>query len=1134
MTTAPAITATTGSDTPRQPTPTRPAPLILDGGPGTGRSAALVASALALLPATASSATVAEEVLVVTATEAAAADLRERLAAAGAVADRHPDLVATVADLAAQLLADHDAGTGWPGRTDRLDAAADRADFEARWAPFFDRLLDDPDAERALVLGFSLGLRPADLAAVAWELRARWERLDTDGPNRPAGADGSGHGPRGHDPDPLRADTGPVLAALDEAVAAVAVCTDDDDRLARHLRLLGEARSRLAAVTDDDVAGLELLVGLPSFRSARGRRQNWAGRIGEVRAACARAERVRGGLLDRVRRAVVADVLRRLAAFTVAEARERRRLGRLTDHDVLVHARRVLENGSAASGPPWRPHHLLVDDLEAAEPAARELVRCLIAAGAAGTDPGGRPGLVLSTDTGLAPPGAARRRLTANRRSAPGIVAFANVVADRILAPSPDDPVSAPPRLEPARVTEEEAAAGPAAVQLSLAGMAPVAPPGPLRTVGNDASEPTPVVTVGGAVAGPGSERARRTLEDAAAAARLAVEEGWPVTASDGTRRPARWSDVAVVVPGPAVLGAAEDACEAGAVPYALADTSLLWATDEVRDVLAVLRAVLDPADAVAVLGALRTPGLACGDDDLVTWQAAGGTWDPGGAVPAGTEDHPVAQAMAVLDRLGRRRWWLAPAGLVAETIDELHGFELSLARPRCRDGCARWRWLCGQARLFDETRGEDLRCFLAWAGHHLPGGAASTAAPVPVTGGAVRLLTPGAATGAGFPVVVVAGVDPDPGAVTPPAVLWTAAGHPEIGIGAFRSAGFERADRRRRRARALEQRHLLHRTLLRAEDHLVVCLHHDPRRAAAGTLGAGAPSAADPTGGSLAAALSEACAEHLSLWRPLRRPPSPGAGAPVAPVEAARAAPADGGDADPVDAGTGTDLSFDAGRARRLAAARRQDTTPPAPPTPVEAALHTTLAAVDLATGADVRGRPVDEVARIEVLRRRLPPSAAGAVAAAARRVLRSPVVAGAAGRRHWRAVAVTGRRRPGVVEGTVDLVVEEDDGLVVVGYRAERHPTDDAAEAARLAELGELAAVLASATGRPVVDAVLVSAGDGDGAGDAVETNTAVASPQPSAAPGSSSASGSDPSSSSQPRARSRGRRGPLHSGA
>ncbi len=161
-----------------------------------------------------------------------------------------------------------------------------------------------------------------------------------------------------------------------------------------------------------------------------------------------------------------------------------------------------------------------------------------------------------------------------------------------------------------------------------------------------------------------------------------------------------------MLLPARTALAALEEAFEDARLPYRLEGVALLWGSDEVRDVLAVLHAADDPVDRVAVLGALRSPGLACGDDDLVTWHQARGTWDPRDRAPEGLEAHPVAVAMAVLARLHHERWWREPSAMVALAFDELRSFELCLAYHRPRDHWQRLRWLMDQARLFDEIGG--------------------------------------------------------------------------------------------------------------------------------------------------------------------------------------------------------------------------------------------------------------------------------------------------------------------------------------------------------------------------------------------------------------------------------------------
>jgi ATP-dependent helicase/nuclease subunit A len=47
---------------------------------------------------------------------------------------------------------------------------------------------------------------------------------------------------------------------------------------------------------------------------------------------------------------------------------------------------------------------------------------------------------------------------------------------------------------------------------------------------------------------------------------------------------------------------------------------SLVVFTQEVRDLVACLRAIDDPSDEVALVAALRSPAYACSDVDLLRW----------------------------------------------------------------------------------------------------------------------------------------------------------------------------------------------------------------------------------------------------------------------------------------------------------------------------------------------------------------------------------------------------------------------------------------------------------------------------------------------------------------------------------
>ncbi len=224
-------------------------------GAGTGKTTALVNRIMELVR---SGRATLREIAAITFTEAAAAELRQRIRDEDRRCrpSEHPDearlvaarqevdeaAICTLHAFAQRILVEHCVAAGIPPGFEVLDETAERADFDARFERFADTLLADPDAEPALVQGFSIGLTHDDLVEIARALHRHWDRLEDGGlvvleqhaaGSRGVAGDRPSTGARRH-----RRGVGHVAGW----------CTDDRDRLKEHLDALAVVRAAVGIV----------------------------------------------------------------------------------------------------------------------------------------------------------------------------------------------------------------------------------------------------------------------------------------------------------------------------------------------------------------------------------------------------------------------------------------------------------------------------------------------------------------------------------------------------------------------------------------------------------------------------------------------------------------------------------------------------------------------------------------------------------------------------------------------------------------------------------------------------------------------------------------------------------------------
>jgi ATP-dependent helicase/nuclease subunit A len=1047
---------------------------FVEAGAGTGKTTVLIDRIVKLIT---SGAAGMDQIAAITFTEAAAAELRDRLAqkfeelATGAPDDLvgaaidalDAAAVTTLHGFARKLLAEQPFVVGLPPLFDVADASASRVAFDERWERLVTDLLENPTFEDLVVRALGCGMTWKNLRAAALECEENWDRLT------PSVAVGT--------PAPS-IDATPVLALLAEAADLVTQCADPSDRLAVHLVETTTASNALIGRATDEIDLLQILATGPKLTAGNaGAQANWARTAAglsckqRVHDLLNQAEDERTAIVDRTGQWVLQSLFSLLVTFTLGAAEERRHSGHLSFHDLLVLARELVRDQPGARAELHQRYtHILIDEFQDTDPIQAEVAMYL----AAGPDVIGDGGEKWS-DLAV-PPGrlffvgdpkqsiyrfrradidlfnrirddvvGQAEQLTTNFRSRPQIVDWANAIFSDLFKSS-----------VPTRQAAYEA------LQAH-------------NDHGHDnPRQMAPVVVLGRhPMAGNAEDVRRQQAADVISALSAMHTEQWPI--GEGGR-PMRYSDVAILVRTRTGLPVLEDACRAAGVPYRLESSSLVYESAEVQQLLAILRAIDDPTDAVSVLAALRSPAFGCGDDDLFEHRAAGGRWDTRSAAPV---PGPVKDGLASLASYHDTRWWENVSTLVSHVVTDRRLLPLALAAGRPRESWRRVRYLMDQARLFDESNGGDLRSFLRWVDHQSEEGAKVTEAILPESDDdAVRISTVHAAKGLEFPVTVLLGLQTASNSERP--TLLFGPDGPELCLKkAFETPGYEGALAFEREMARLEQQRLLYVAATRACDVLVVSVHRD--------------STAKTT---LAAQVVECCDAHPALWSDGSALCAAGAGAARVGSTERAAQPDDDADQRARFAALRTEALARAAIPRTVAATAVQRLAAMTGPTeagddgavePLERAdtqavqrrgragtavgraVHAVLQLIDLRTGDDLEAMADAQAAAEGVAER------SAEVRRLVRAALDSDLVREAvSGERFWREVYVGVPVGERVLEGFIDLLFETPGGLAIVDYKTD-HLADgeDAGSLARRYRLQGASYALAveEVLGRPVV---------------------------------------------------------------
>ena len=1119
---------------------------FVEAGAGTGKTTSLVRRIVSLVAGRVAR---MRDIAAITFTEAAAAELRERVRSeierSVRTGEVSPDALSEVDDaaictlhaFALLILKEHSFEAGLPPAIEILDDAEVDVEFDRSWRELLGLLMEAPEYEELFLFALALGLRLEKLRSTAADLRDDWDRLARIGYGDDTDAGSSTLGTNVDVSLTGLAEQGiaQVVESIRDAVGMADRCSNDSDLLYSHLMGLRDFADWIDGSSGIAPEPAEILsvVAKRSIRCSKGVKHNWSCPVVEVRDACGVADDARRQLVDSVVGLVVRDLIRVLADFSVKQARDRQREGRLIFHDLLVLACELARgNPSVRAEIASRFTHLLVDEFQDTDPLQVELVY-LLASGTAPTDAGigddfgGRLFFVgdgkqsiyrfrradVELFESVSASVARRVVLSRNYRSVPGVLEWVNLVFGELLGSGVEG--SQPP-YEPLSASRE-------------------------RVEG--CVEP-PVVLLGGGEEARISEVREVEAADVVRTMKRVVQEGWPVAlmqheaalgsfeasgAASGVRdasltRPARWGDIALLLPTRVMLSQIEASLDAAGVPYKIEGVSFVWRSQDVVDLVNILKAIDDPSDEVSVVAALRSSFLACADDDLVRFRASGGRWDPSAPLPDGiSDDSPVAVAMRLLDEMHDARLWTPSSQLLEQIVRRLGLFELILGYGPTHDRWERMRWVLDQARWFEDSGHATLGELVKWMARQMDQNSRSRLiGSDDADRDAVRILTIHGSKGLEFPVVFLAGLNVADRVVNPP-VLWASSGMPSLRLDAtLRSGDYDELAEQEARAAHYEKLRLLYVAATRARDYLLVSVHH-----ASGTR-------------SQAAKLVEVCEERPQMWRrirdysgdPVQGQPAPalssersGPSLELSPglspeqrnewlaqrgrlVSAMRSAPWFSATAlaalepssswrslhsDLDQSGTAGSSLLSLGSpasdvmvmSSQSAASADYDSTEELPSwdrvgvgASIGRAVHAVLEKIDLSDPRGIREAALASAAHECI------PAHAEDVDRMARAALDTTVVRRARSLRHWREVYVAAPIGKGVLEGFIDLLIEGPDGMEIVDYKTDRLVTDRDVEAAvsrYSLQMAAYAVAIESSLGASVSQCVLVFLGGG-----------------------------------------------------
>ena len=1079
--------------------------LFVEASAGTGKTASLVGRVVGLVR---TGRTELDRIAAITFTEAAAAELRDRVRegleeaasddslgdedrawCARGLVDLDQASIQTLHSFAASLLHERPLEAGLPPAFETSDEITAGIRFDEAWTEWLDPVLEgDSPLSEHMGLALTLGVPLSQLKEVALAFHRNYADLE-------CATFGQAPGTASGWMDELR-EAGSEMERL-----CVYSQLMDDDQLYRHVQLKLREVRRLENEEPDSAMAYQQLSRVLPLKYGRGRQTDWDTDPKTGENACKALKELLAETQETAERALetaLADamvpILNALREFVLGYAERRRAEGRAEFHDLLVWARDLLRDDLEV-----RDHfrerfsHVLIDEVQDTDPIQTEIAMFLSEAAPDGQSDEQRP----STWDSVVPEagklfvvgdpkqsiyrfrradvvqmnslkgrieGAGGRtiNLVQNFRSQEQVVAWVNNVFGQwmdvgVEAGADDGFVQADYEEMHARWEGESGpAVGPRVWALADREME-----------------------------GPIDDVRREEARQIAGLLRRMVAAGWRTLDRESTEatgeeayRAVTYADVCILMPTRTGLWALERALEEYDIPYRLESASLIFETQETRDLLNCLRAIDDPADQVATVAALRSLAFGCSDVELLRHYESGGRFDYLREATARHEG-PVSESLATLREFHEGRMWESPGRLIERFVRERGLMEAASGHPRMREQWRRYRFMVERAWQFAAAGGTSLRAFLRWVEDQVNERARVTETPVPESDEeAVRVMTVHASKGLEFPVVILTGINSNRPSRGERVLFDRSRRAVEVRLsargGGYATARYEGLAEREKRMSAAEEVRLMYVATTRARDHLVLSLRRPERGGA----------------NSLAGRISSHMVGDSGLWEridpevdgevPGREEAGDGRGrAEAAGEHTTEARDKWLAERERLIAEMGRPSFVSATSLGRQTGEDKEEPDSPEPwrrgraGTSVGRAVHAVLQTIDLIAGEGIEDRARAQAAAEGI------PEREGEIARLCRDAVASAVVRRAvASGRYWREVPVAAAAGNGSLHGFIDLLFEEGGELVVVDYKTDSVSGEEARKAVGRYRLqgGAYAHAIGRVTGKRVKEVVFL----------------------------------------------------------